>query len=259
MTTSEMSAGSANEAAEAGAGAEETVAGVLTPPSEPGVFSFGVSEIMYLCDAAGNEASRRTLEALRIDTDLFVEPVRVAAISSLVARGYLKPTGPEGLEPAYAGAAIVFAAGNAARWVTLSFLDKERSDNAFLLQGGGLTILFQRRLFGVHHAMVVDEGAPLVETIWGLVDAQFEIAPDSTVGLIIERIDTDESQVMFIRQAADDAGVAQARLFDVALGKGTDEKPDMLEGGPRDEAALDELLEQVLGPEPETPAFPAAS
>lgn len=226
---------------------DDTVVGALTPPSEPGIFSFGMAELLYLCEASGTEAAERTARNLRFDPTLVDDKVRLGAVSSLIARGFLQSTPDEQVYPAYAGAAIAYAASKATRWVTLAFLGVENEDNAFLFRGAGLTVLAQRRAFGAYHVMVVDDSPSLVETIWSLVDAQLEIAPRSTIGLIIDRVEDPEGQLVYLRpHVAEEGGEPVEGRFDLARGTGTSEKPEIVPGDPLDEEAVDALLEELL-------------
>lgn len=221
----------------------------LTPPTQPGVFGFGIAEIVYLTEIGGTQASERSKSSLALDGALLDDNTRSYAISSLMARGFLEVA--DGMiRPVRAAAILAFIFANAERWITCMLMGSEGSDSAILIHGAGLTAFLQRRALGVFYVSIVEQGVSDVETLWGIIDAQLEQSPGSTIGMIIIRADAPDPRVMFVRPHVEvEGGGPVEGLFDVAIGKGTDDKPDLVEGGPHGEDQVDAMLSELVGPD----------
>ena len=166
----------------------------LEPEHEPGIFSFGIAEMMYLCQCMPTEAAKRSLATLRLEDRFDDDIVRISGASSLFARGFLAPVegDPERMVPQAAAAAIAYALSHANRWIGIAFLGVDASDTAALMRGGGVSLFLQQRALGAFHIAIVDQEVSDEETIWNLIDNQLEVAPASTIFLSVEQEDDDE-------------------------------------------------------------------
>ncbi|MGA7206506.1 MAG: hypothetical protein WBX27_17980 [Specibacter sp.] len=189
------------------------------------VVGFGIAEISYILGRQDSPQAAMLRQKLVLDESFGTEAMRVAGVSSLVARGLLAVDG-DTVQTRSAAALLEYAAARGGRWTTFGIARSEHPDLAIVVEAVGVTVLLQPRAYGTWYAGFSSDSSATSSLLTGVIREKVSASPETALYFVSETMGKAPRSV-FVRRDheasrwdavldADGPGTGSRKLLDDA-------------------------------------------
>lgn len=166
-----------------------------------GVTGLGGIELAYLLARHQGPSSERSIQNVPLPAEFYSEEMQNAALSTLLARGYVEVTS-QSIEARSAAALIEYAAGRADKWIRIGHVDSS-SQFAALLCSPEVTALVHYYAYDAWYCSFASGCSDFTNPIVEMFDERLPLGTDMQGYLSLIGLLAPERNV-FVKHSADD-------------------------------------------------------